>query len=281
METVEFRAEGQDGQSMSPQRRNTRGVGRILLFFAFLVTIAYGIQLGVSAGLRKITTSKFGAINVWTSGRANADVIVNGSSRALVHYDPRIISRESGLTAYNLGMNGIKTDIQAGILEAYLARNKAPAVILQNLESFSLEATRSGEIPDPGVYLPYLSNNALYQALHEINPQVWKWRYIPLYGYAVPDMRFTWALGVVRWFGMQGPQDYFDGFNPQYQQWNNDFESFRRTVPDGVKYQIETKGLASLERCLRLAEAKGTRMILVFAPEYVEMQHLVKNRREI
>lgn len=281
METVEFRAEGQDGIGMSLQRRNTRGVGRILVFFVFLVAIAYGIQLGVSAGLRKITTSKFGAINAWTSGNVNSEVIINGSSRALVHYDPRIIAKATGLTAYNLGMNGIQIDVQAGILDAYLAKNRAPSVILQNLESFSLEATKPGEIYDPGVYLPYLSNNALYQALHEIDPQVWKWRRIPLYGYAVPDMRFTWALGVMRWFGVQGPQDYFDGFNPRYEQWGQDFENFRKSVPNGVSYRIEAKGLVSLERCLQLAQEKGSVMILIFAPEYVEMQRLEKNRGEI
>lgn len=281
MRTVEPPASKEESEKSSPPGQSWQGIGRILLFFLFLTALCYTIQLCISSGLRRITTSKFGSMNAWTSGHVGTEIIINGSSRALVHYDPRIIARETGLTAYNLGMNGIQIDVQAGILEAYLRKNKAPSVIIQNLETFSLEATKAGEIYDPGVYLPYLSNEALYHALHEIDPQVWKWRHIPLYGYAVPDMRFTWALGVLRWLGVQGSQDYFDGFNPRYEQWGQDFENFRKSVSRGVSYRIEPRGVASLERCLRLAQESHAKMILIFAPEYIEMQRLEKNREEI
>ena len=259
-----------------------RGVGRIVLFFVILAVVAAGLHAVISGGLRRITTSKFGAINAWMVERVNSDIIINGSSRALVHYDPRVIARETGLSAYNLGMNGIQIDVQAGILDAYLSRNKAPAVILQNLEAFSFETTRRGEIYDPGVYVPYLSKSEpLYQTLLAIDPDVWKWKHVPLYGYAVPDMRFTWALGVLRWFSYEGRQDYFDGFNPRHVQWTQDFESFRHSVSAGVTYRIEPKGVAALERCLQLAQLHGAVMILVFAPEYREMQKLEKNRLDI
>lgn len=258
-----------------------QGIGRILLFFAFIAVLAYGIEGIISAGLRRITTSKFGSMNAWASGHMHSEIIINGSSRAVVHYDPRVISRGARLSAINIGMYGIQIDVQAGILEAYLSTNAPPSIVLQNLETFSLETTKPGEIYDPGVYLPYLSNDALYGALRAIDPQVWKWRHIPLYGYAVPDMRFTWALGVMRWFGMQSGQDYFDGFNPRYEQWNQDFESFRKSMPDGVTYRIDPLGVASLERCIELAQAKGAKMILIFAPEYYEMQRMERNRDEI
>lgn len=280
MESVVEPVQSEGIPTSSP--RNWRGLGRILLFVLLLVLISFGLHAVISLGLRRITTSKFGAINTWMDGNVNSPIIINGSSRALVQYDPRIIARETGMGAYNLGMNGIQIDVQAGILDAYLSRNKAPVVILQNLEAFSFETTRRGEIYDAGVYVPYLSTSEpLYRALLAIDPDVWKWRHIPLYGYAVPDMRFTWALGILRWFSYEGRQDYFDGFNPRHVQWNQDFESFRHSLSSGVTYRIELEGVAALERCLELAQSHGAAMILVFAPEYYEMQKLEKNRPEV
>lgn len=265
-----------------PKVRTQTGVMRMLLFFGCIALVAYAIHGTISSGLRRISTSKFGVINKWMGGNADSEVIINGSSRALVHYDPRIIVAETGLTAYNIGMNGIQIDVQAGILDAYLARNKAPKIILQNLEAFSFECTKPGEIYDPGIYIPYLSSSdELYKALHGIDPQVWKWRNIPLYGYVVPDLRFTWALGVLRWLGVQGGQDYFDGFNPRHAQWTQDFDSFRQSMPHGVTYRIEPKGLAALEHCIQSAQSRGATIILVFAPEFHEMQMLERNREEI
>ncbi len=258
-----------------------QGVIRLLLFFLFLGLVTFGVDQTLSYGLRRITTSRFGAINAWMSGNVNTQVIINGSSRALVHYDPRIISRETGLSAYNLGANGVQIDVQAGILDAYLARNQAPKIIIQNLEAFSFEATKSGEIYDPGIYMPHLDSPELYRALLAIDHDVWKWRHIPLYGYAVADMRFTWARGIAGLFGIQGRQDYFDGFNPRFKDWSQDFENFRKGASSGVEYKVESKGREALVRCLELARTKGALMILVYSPEYVEMQHLEKNRGEI
>lgn len=258
-----------------------QGVIRLLLFFLFLGLVTFGVDQTLSYGLRRITTSRFGAINAWMSGNVNTQVIINGSSRALVHYDPRIISRETGLSAYNLGANGVQIDVQAGILDAYLARNQAPKIIIQNLEAFSFEATKRGEIYDPGVYIPHLDSPQLYKALLDIDPDVWKWRHIPLYGYAVADMRFTWVRGVARLLGFQGRQDYFDGFNPRNMEWTQDFENFSKGAGSGVTYRIDPKGVSALERALGLAQSSGAVTILVYAPEYYEMQHLELNREEI
>lgn len=281
MEALEEQIPKTEGRMDLPVGRLRRGAIRLFLFFLFLGLVVFGVDLTISYGLRKITTSRFGAINAWMSGNVNTQVIINGSSRALVHYDPRIISRETGLSAYNLGANGVQIDVQAGILDAYLARNKAPTVILQNLEVFSFEATKRGEIYDPGLYIPHLDSPRLYNALLEIDPEVWKWRYIPLYGYAVADMRFTWSRGIARLFGIQGKQDYFDGFNPRFKDWTQDFENFRKGTASGTEYRIDSKGAAALERCLELARSSGAVMILVYSPEYIEMQRLELNRAEI
>jgi hypothetical protein len=185
------------------------GLGRIVLFFAVVVATAYVLDATISRGLKQIQTSKFGSLNRVMSGAVDAEVVINGSSRALVHYDPRIIQQVTGYSAYNLGMNGVLIDVQLAVLKSYLQRNSRPKIIIQNLESFTFKTTKPGEIYDPAAYLPYLNDEALYSALRAIDPAVWKWRHIPLYGYVVEDMTFTWAWGLLGNFGHMGRENYF------------------------------------------------------------------------
>ncbi len=243
--------------------------------------MAYGLDLLVSSGLRRISTSKFGSLNRVVSGKVNTEVVINGSSRALNHYDPRIISQVTGLSAYNLGMNGVQVDVQLAMLRTYLSLNAKPRLVIQNLETFIFEATAQGQIYDPGLYIPYLRHDELYRPLRAIDPAAWKWKHIPLYGYAVEDMRFTWVWGLLGCVGFSGREDYFLGFNPRHTEWTEDFDRFKSAVGDGKTYRIDRRGLEALTAIIETCAAQGIELILVYSPEYFEMQPLVSNREEI
>lgn len=267
--------------SATRDRRPRGGPGRLILFFALVVALAYGLDRTISFGLQRITTSKFGSLNRVFSGSVNADIIINGSSRALVHYDPRVIESATGLRSYNLGMNAIQVDVQLAILKAYLARNQKPKLVIQNLESFSFETTRRGEIYDPAAYIPYLGEPELYRALLKIDPAVWKWKHIPLYGYAVEDMAFTWVWALLGIAGYSGGENYFQGFNPRFMEWTEDFNRFKAGSSAGVTYRIEPEGVAALREIIATCRQHSIDLVLVYSPEYHEMQALEKNRPEI
>jgi hypothetical protein len=259
-----------------------RGLTRILTFFALVVVLAYILDATITYGLRRIPTSKFGSLNLVTTGRVNADIIINGSSRALVHYDPRTIEQFTGRSAYNLGMNGVQIDVQLAVLKTYLKHNRTPQIVLQNLESFTFETTKHGELYDPPAYLPYLTDDTLYQSLLAIDPVVWKWKHIPLYGYTVEDMRFTWAWGLLGSIGVYGRENYFRGFNPRSVDWTGDFDEFKKTLSSsGVIYSIEAKGVKTLRELARVCKDAGIKLIFVYSPVYHEMQPLEKNRSEV
>jgi len=102
--------------------KRTRGCGllRLMGFFCLMVLVAFVLDRVFTVGLRRIETSEFGASNKVFSGQVNANIVISGSSRALVHYDPRIIQNITGLTAYNLGRNAAQTDMQCAFLKTYL-----------------------------------------------------------------------------------------------------------------------------------------------------------------
>ncbi len=257
------------------------GIRRIIGFFAFCALLAYVLHGVINFGLRRITTSKFGTFNKLVSGQINTDVLINGSSRALTHYDPRIIGEAVKLSAYNIGMNASQIDYQLAMLKLYLKHNRKPKILIQNLDLFSFEVTKKGAIYDPGYYIPYLGEKEIYEFLRTIDPNVWKWKYIPLYGYSVEDMRFTWVFGLLGCFGISGREDYYAGFNPRHQKWNDDFQRFKNTKENGFRYEISREGVKCLAEILQLCRDNAIRTFLVYSPEYREIQPLELNRTEI
>jgi hypothetical protein len=199
----------------------------------------------------------------------------------LSHFDHRLIHEKTGLSAFNLGMNASQIDVQLAILQSYLNRNTKPRVVIQSLDLFSFETTRRGAIYDPGLFIPYLDEPALYESLARIDPVVRKWKHSPLYGFGAEDMRFTWLVGLAANFGIYPRQTYFLGFEPRDVPWNEDFERFRASHQSGITYIIEPAGIQCLESIVSICAREQIQLILVYSPEYAEIQPLEINRGEI
>jgi hypothetical protein len=234
----------------------------------------------VASGLRRIGTSTFGVFNLIVDGRINSAIVISGSSRALNNFDPRIIQDKTGLSAYNIGINGSQTDMQVAVLRTYLLHNSKPLLLIHSLDSFAFVTSRSG-VYFPGQYLPYLGERPIYEALQKLEPTTWKAKYLPLYGYAVTDMNFTWFVGLRGRIGWGPHEDRYSGFQPRYQTWNGEFGELRTSHPRGVKFEIEPEGVRDVENLLALCQRLGIRVLLVYSPVYYEMQELETNRREI
>ncbi len=269
------------GNAQEQARRGSwKGLSRIALFFSLIVGLIFGVNSIVNAGLRRIKTSEFGVSNRIVNGEINADIIISGSSRAVSHYDPRIIEPVVGHSVFNLGRNGSQTDMQLAVLKTYLRHNTKPKLVIHNLDAFSFVTTR--EVYDPAQYMPYLSEPDLYAALQKIDGSVWwKSKYLPLYGYAAEDMRFTWITGLHGIFGWSPREDSFLGFTPRTGQWTEDFEKYKEANPDGVNFAVEPAGVRIMEELARLCHDSDIRLVFVYSPEFRQMQSLTKNRAEI
>jgi hypothetical protein len=268
VEFIQVTAPTSANHKMKPIQHSTRrGVGRIAGFFCLIVVLLYIVNGMINSGLRRIKTSQFGVSNKIVQGKINADIIITGSSRAISHYDPRIIEAITGRTAFNLGRNGSQTDMQLAVLKTYLAHNRTPKLVLHNLDAFSFVTTR--EVYDPAQYMPYLGEDDIYAALHHISPEIWwKAKYLPVYG-------------LKGCFGWSPREDFFLGFNPRVGHWTADFENFKTTHGAGTTFDIEPEGVRIMEDLIRVCHDKGIKLVFVYSPEYREMQMLTKNRAEI
>lgn len=248
-------------------------------FFGVLLAAALGLNALIAAGVRHVSTSSLGAWNAAMQGRVNADILVSGSSRAAYHYDPRLIEEATGRSAFNFGRVGTQTDLQVAVLKAYLRHNRKPQLVVQNLDAFTFVTSR--ELLDPAMYVPYLDDSVLYESLKKFDPEVMKSRYVPLYGYVVPDMNLTWLTGLKALVGIDPKEDYFLGFSPRSRTWNDDFSSYKASNPHGVAFAIEPAGVQALEELIELCQENGIQLVLVYSPEYEGMQKMTNNRLQI
>jgi hypothetical protein len=259
----------------------SKGVIKIVGFFAIVIALAFGVHAAITTGLKRMNTSRMGAFNRAMQGKVNADIVISGSSRAYVHYDPRIIREITGRSTFNLARDGSHTDVQLAALKAYLQSNRKPLLVIQNLDMHSLVLTPPHEILEPFQYVPYLANNAIYEGLHSINPDVWKWKYIPLYCYVVEDVNFGWAIGLKSFFGYTGREDHFDGYLPADRTWTTEFDRFKAMHPNGVGFDADPRGIAKLQELITLCRTQDIKLKLVYSPQYVEMLDLVTNKAQI
>lgn len=257
-----------------------RGVAKLACFACLVLLLSILLDALIGSGLRRINTSSFGVWNRIVDGKIDADVVISGSSRALTHYDPRVIEELTGLKAFNIGLNGSQTDMQLARLKTYLRHNKTPRLLIHNLDVFSLQITHDG-VYDPAQYIPYLAEPAIYAALMHIDSDYWKAKFLPLYGYSVQDLRFNWILGIMGFFGWDPSEDHFLGFKPRYTAWTEDFERFKMMNPHGVRIDLEADGVKEMEGLIRLCGEQGIKVLLVYSPEYQEMQRLTMNRDQV
>ena len=257
--------------------RSTNGPMRIVAFFCFTILAIFACDWLIDSGLRRVDSGPFGELNRIVDGEINASVLITGSSRAVNHYDPRVITSRTGHTAYNIGINGSQTDMQLAILKTYLNHNTVPSVVVHNLDSFAFVTSRAGVAFAEG-YLPYLDEAPIYETLRSVDDNWWKHRYLPLYGYAVDGMGLSWLVGLRRWVGINPKEDRYLGFGPRSDNWTDDFERFRRSNPNGVRFEVEPQGVLDLEQLVVLCQSRGIQVVLVYSPVYYEMQKLELDR---
>jgi hypothetical protein len=257
----------------------TAGVLRLLAFFGVALALAFALDLSIKHGMRSVTTSELGALNQEMSGRINSEIIISGSSRALCSYDPQVIHDVTGKTVFNIGQNATRTDFQLAFLKTYLKHNVKPRILVQNLDFHTFGLSRENAYP--ATYAAYLNEGEIYAAFRKVDPGAWKWKYLPLYCFAVEDDRFTWTLGAARLFGINPRERLIRGYAPEYAVMTGEFEVWKQQHPGGETVDFDPGGVEVLTELMTLCQQNEILVVLVFAPLYNELNPRILNRDQI
>ena len=155
---------------------------KIFVFLSVIVGLSYLLDYMIKEGLK---TSNYREVTKWnevTQGGIDAQLLIVGSSRALVHFDCEYIQKVTGKTCYNLGFDGTTYPLQKLMLKLYLSKNKIPEKII-----WSLDYHAFSEAPDYYGFeqlVPYQNNAYIKEMLsmHET----------PAYQFKIPIFRYSY-----------------------------------------------------------------------------------------
>ena len=120
---------------------------RQTLFFAFgLLLLAVAFDVLLTAKVLRSRTSPFATWNDLYQRNIEADVLVMGSSRAFVQFNPAIFDTVLHTNSYNLGMNGRAADSQILKYKVFRHRgNHKPKLIIYEVSHGTMQKSNGYE----------------------------------------------------------------------------------------------------------------------------------------
>lgn len=137
---------------------------KVFTVFVLFIAVSFVADRLLGVVLHKAFT-KSDCIENYVYQKCDADIVVLGSSRAIHHYVPSIISDSLGLTCYNLGANGKNIYFQYANLNLLLTHHTPKIVIY---DCFSVDVSKAdfkydfGSLSD---YYPIYGENKVVDSL--------------------------------------------------------------------------------------------------------------------
>jgi hypothetical protein len=255
-----------------------RFLARLLLFLLTFAVLATLTDKVTSHGLQQARTAEFGTWSDLYHGRINADLVVVGSSRAMVHVSPAILSEELNVSVYNLGHNGQHFPLQRVRFEEYRKFNKAPMWLIQTVDVTSLHDRETAFQYEQ--FLPWFHRADLIAAVSHYQGFEEPDRWLPMYRYRGRGELVKTGIGhALGWGNLTSERDR--GYVGRDSEWDGSFEEFAKKNNDGYQSEIDKTIEDSMDEFVNQQTGDGIRYVMVFTPEYEPAQKLCRNRSDV
>ncbi len=254
-------------------------VRTLVFFLAALLALAWLTERALDFGLSRNYDFKPAAV---ASGDLRADLLFQGSSRVEMMLNPAIVEARTGLSTYNLGLNGNSIEHQLALLQLYLRHNPKPKYLFLEISPEYLQRSNLGFYTF--AFVLQLRDPYFGGLVRERDPFFYALSHVPLLKYAlfnhtlVPEA----LAGLGRWLtGGSREKEYKKGFSPSpFVRFDETFERFRASRPDGFVAETDSGKTAAFRRYFRFARSQGIRVIAYEAPLLAEYRDLHRNRAE-
>ena len=247
----------------------------LMLSMAFLL---YLITIFVDRGLRRTGHPTWVVWNDILTGKSECDIYVQGSSKACISVSPKIIESATDKKVYNFGVEGYPLDVQLGRYKLYRRYNKKPMTIIQILDVGSLE--RRNDLFGKEQFLPYYDEECIIESINTIKG-------FNKIGYQLPFFKYmgeanSCMIGIFEALNITHEKfDGYKGYLGQERTWNDDFGKFVKKYPNGVLFNISAKIINDFEKFILKCIEENIEVIMIYAPEYYEVNKYFKNKPEI
>lgn len=240
----------------------------IIQIVAVTLVFAFGIQYFSDNGFKQLKNSRY---NDWTNilnGKINSEIIINGSSRGFVGYNPVIIGDKLNLSCFNLSFNAGSYNLQQSKFDIYLKNNKTPKIIIQNIDlAFFVKSTK---LPDEEQFYPFIYNKSIDSLTTKFDNRFSLFRKIPLlkYNQKIKMLEEGFKANFSNSFGKNVKT--IQGYCPQNRIFKVDYHNLSR-FPN-LTFKAENKHeimlLHDMMNFYTLRLHKDAKIVFVWMPEY-------------
>jgi hypothetical protein len=253
---------------------------KILFFVLPILLLGYFIDNFISENLKKSNSHAQKEYPTWNAildGKLNADILIYGSSRAWVHFDPQIIEDSLKHSVYNLGIDGHTFNMQYLRHLLAIKYNPKPRMIIHSIDIGTLS---KGNLYNPDQFLPYmLWDDTFYHYLS-------KYDGFSYFDFKIPLIRYYGKFDAIKTaikmkvLPQSNLVERVKGYKGNDATWNNDFDIAKKTMKS-YKAEIDTSTLNLFENYLKECKTENIKIILVYSPYYFEGQEFIENQEQI
>lgn len=207
------------------------------------------------------------------NSKINADILIQGSSRARIHISPLAIEKEFNRTAYNLGMSGTAFGLQNYRFKQYIRHNKKPKYIIQVVDFGTFTNSDNVEFAQ---FIPYL-NKPLIEKFKGHFGYTLMDLYIPLYKYRTSYGATVAGLRNV-FRSYVADDETYKGFRTYDAPYSSKaIRDIIKKHPSGVKTQLIDSVYREFVDFVAYCKKENITLILVWAPSLKQYQAQIKD----
>lgn len=233
----------------------------LLLSILFLLNVVK--DYGFTCLLNHYQTELYKGWNNIINDSIDADLLVMGSSRAWVQYDPHIMDSLLSINSYNLGLEGSHVKRQIVKYHVYCHyQRKKPSILIVNFDYFG-NWRRDGEYHREQ-YFPYLANPYIRRLILTKKQEHFSIGelYVPMYRYYCQGIKTLIENNTDEYFNKHWYKGYYWG---AASEWNGSelakVETFRFEAIQDVVDEFDVF-LSELQK-------EGVKVLIVCSPIYI------------
>lgn len=246
---------------------------RTIHIIVFLIALVTFLELAENIPrkiLQKIRVDNIGKINALMKHEIDDEVMIWGASTAYTNLNPILFEQDSGLSCFNMGIDGTNIDQYYGLIREHLNYTKKCrfAVIVLEIRSSLSKRNKYYNLHN---WVHHIENKNIYENLKDIDPYFsFKCRYVPYYKVTAYDKHaFSYIkrhfLSDKEYLPMKGCflQDSSYVYKPRHRQ------PITHKIDDRVKNKIF--------EAIKSYKQKSIQPVIFISPCYSEGLKLIQN----
>ena len=140
----------------------------LVVFIAIIVGVDLLVGWFAERMVKNLSFGFYGNIN--NSIADESEILILGSSRAMHHYDPTVISKELGKTCYNAGTGGYGLFLDYAVLSEKIRQQKKPELVILDLSPNTVVVS-ANSYSKLNKLLPYFDDYPSFKELVKLDPK--------------------------------------------------------------------------------------------------------------